>query len=80
MQEKPDAAFIGVPPMYHGGIDDPKADIELQLARVIWLPQSLSTALSCLTPILVIPLTAIMAAQIFNASVLTGADEMILLA
>jgi predicted dehydrogenase len=31
--EKPQAAFIGVPPMYHGSIDDPKADIELQLAK-----------------------------------------------
>ena len=34
LQEKPDAALVGVPPMYHGSIDDPKADIELQLARV----------------------------------------------
>lgn len=32
-KEKPDAAFIGVPPMYHGSLDDPKADIELQLAK-----------------------------------------------
>ena len=34
MQDKPEAAFIGVPPMYHGSIDDPKADIEVQLAKV----------------------------------------------
>ena len=34
LQEKPHAAFIGVPALYHGGYDDPKADIELQLARV----------------------------------------------
>ena len=34
LQERPDALFIGLPPSYHGSIDDPKADIELQLARV----------------------------------------------
>lgn len=33
-QERPDALFIGLPPSYHGSIDDPKADIELQLAKV----------------------------------------------
>lgn len=32
-QERPDALFIGLPPSYHGSIDDPKADIELQLAK-----------------------------------------------
>jgi len=31
--ERPDALFIGLPPSYHGSIDDPKADIELQLAK-----------------------------------------------
>jgi len=33
VQERPDALFIGLPPSYHGSIDDPKADIELQLAK-----------------------------------------------
>lgn len=35
LQDKPDALFVGLPPSYHGSIDDNKADIELQLARVI---------------------------------------------
>ena len=34
LKERPDALFIGLPPSYHGAIDDPKADIELQLAKV----------------------------------------------
>ncbi len=34
MQEKPRAAFIGIPALYHGAYEDPKADVELQLARV----------------------------------------------
>ena len=34
MQDTPDALFIGLPPNYHGSLDDPKADIELQLAKV----------------------------------------------
>lgn len=34
MQDRPDALFIGLPPSRHGSIDDPKADIELQLAKV----------------------------------------------
>ena len=35
LQERPDALFIGLPPSYHGSIDNPKADIELQLAKVV---------------------------------------------
>ena len=35
LQERPDALFIGLPPSYHGSIDNPKADIELQLAKVL---------------------------------------------
>lgn len=35
MQNKPQAAFIGVPALYHGAYNDPKADVELQLAKVI---------------------------------------------
>ncbi|KAK9807571.1 hypothetical protein WJX72_003082 [[Myrmecia] bisecta] len=29
----PDAVFIGLPPKFHGSLDDPNADIEVQLAR-----------------------------------------------
>ena len=28
---KPTAAFIGLPPKYHGSLEDPKANIEVQL-------------------------------------------------
>ncbi len=34
LQNKPDAVFIGLPPEYHGSIDDPKASVELELAEV----------------------------------------------
>ena len=44
MQEKPDAVYIGVPPLYHGSMNDPKADLELQLSRVCWTPVNAVTA------------------------------------
>ncbi|KAL0025024.1 hypothetical protein WJX77_012337 [Trebouxia sp. C0004] len=30
---KPTAAFIGLPPMYHGALEDPTANIELEMAK-----------------------------------------------
>ena len=45
-QEKPDAIYIGVPPLYHGSMNDPKADMELQLSRVCWTPVNAITAVT----------------------------------
>ena len=33
LQEKPDAAYIGVPPTFHGSFNKPEASMELQLAK-----------------------------------------------
>ena len=34
VQNKPDAVFIGLPPEFHGSIDDSSANIEIKLAEV----------------------------------------------
>ena len=49
MQEKPHAAFIGVPALYHGAYEDPKADVELQLARVFLQSQPMAAQIDFLS-------------------------------
>ena len=34
MQHKPDALLIGLPPEFHGSVDDPQANIEIECAEV----------------------------------------------
>ena len=33
-QDKPDALLIGLPPEFHGSVQDPNANIELECAEV----------------------------------------------